>query len=146
MESVIIVGGGIAGISAGIFLQKKGIPSVIYEKNDRPGGVCYSFDEKNFRFDLCCRLLNGIESGWRHKLMLETGAVFPGMKTESSPFEIYQNEGESFRVEWNCASFRKLLNGLCSNEDSRRIDHFFDVQSLTDSFCQHGFAGSKITI
>lgn len=127
MESVIIVGGGIAGISAGIFLQKKGIPSVIYEKNDRPGGVCYSFDEKNFHFDLCCRLLNGIESGWRHKLMLETGAVFPGMKTESSPFEIYQNEGESFRVEWNCASFRKLLNGLCSNEDSRRIDHFFDT-------------------
>ena len=127
MKKIMIIGGGIAGISAGIFLQKKGCATVIYEKNDCPGGVCICPSEKGFHFDLSCRLLNGIKSGRRYGLMCETGAVFPGLATESSLFEIYQNEGEIFRVEWNLRAFRKLLDQLCASEDERRIGQFFET-------------------
>ncbi len=40
MTKIIIIGGGIAGLTAGIFAQKNGFDSVILEKNHTPGGEC----------------------------------------------------------------------------------------------------------
>jgi phytoene desaturase len=40
MNKVIIIGGGIAGLSAGIFAQKNGFQSLILEKNQTLGGEC----------------------------------------------------------------------------------------------------------
>ena len=47
----IILGSGIAGISAGYHLLKKGTPSVIYEKDNDWGGLCGYFTIDGFRFD-----------------------------------------------------------------------------------------------
>ena len=38
MKKVIIVGGGISGMAAGIILQNSGFETEIYEKNPVPGG------------------------------------------------------------------------------------------------------------
>lgn len=127
MKKTVIIGGGIAGLSTGIFLQKQGVPTVIYEKNAQPGGLCLSSGENGFRFDLCCRYINGIKSGRRHKLMTESGALIPNLPVDSSEYEIYENEGEVFRIEWTISAFRKLLSQLCAPEDAGRIDNFFTV-------------------
>jgi len=47
----VILGSGIAGLSAGYHLQKAGEPVVIYEKNDDWGGLCGNFTVDGFRFD-----------------------------------------------------------------------------------------------
>ena len=47
----VILGSGIAGISAGYHLEKSGEPAVIYEKNNDWGGLCGNFSIKGFRFD-----------------------------------------------------------------------------------------------
>ena len=49
--STIILGSGIAGISAGYHLQKKGEKVVIYEKDNDWGGLCGNFTIDGFRFD-----------------------------------------------------------------------------------------------
>ena len=55
MESIlpnnVILGAGIAGISAGYHLKHKGIDSVIYEKDNDWGGLCGNFSIDGFRFD-----------------------------------------------------------------------------------------------
>ena len=55
MESIlpnnVILGAGIAGISAGYHLKQKGIDSVIYEKDKDWGGLCGNFTIDGFRFD-----------------------------------------------------------------------------------------------
>lgn len=55
MESIlpnnVILGAGIAGISAGYHLKQKGIDSVIYEKDNDWGGLCGNFSIDGFRFD-----------------------------------------------------------------------------------------------
>ena len=51
MGKTIILGSGIAGISAGYHLKLKGIDSVIYEKDNDWGGLCGNFTIKGFRFD-----------------------------------------------------------------------------------------------
>lgn len=55
MESIlpnnVILGAGIAGISAGYHLAQKGIDSTIYEKDSDWGGLCGFFEIDGFRFD-----------------------------------------------------------------------------------------------
>lgn len=47
----VILGSGIAGISAGYHLEQKGIDSTIYEKDSDWGGLCGFFEIDGFRFD-----------------------------------------------------------------------------------------------
>lgn len=47
----VILGSGIAGISAGYHLQKAGEEAVIYEKDSDWGGLCGNFTIDGFRFD-----------------------------------------------------------------------------------------------
>lgn len=47
----VILGSGIAGISAGYHLEKSGEKVVIYEKNNDWGGLCGNFTIDGFRFD-----------------------------------------------------------------------------------------------
>jgi protoporphyrinogen oxidase len=47
----VILGSGIAGISAGYHLKKKGVRSIIFEKDNDWGGLCGYFTIDGFRFD-----------------------------------------------------------------------------------------------
>lgn len=53
---IIILGAGIAGLSAAYHLSQKNVPSVIYEKNDYWGGLCHSFTLDGFTFDTAVHL------------------------------------------------------------------------------------------
>ncbi|WP_237416431.1 protoporphyrinogen/coproporphyrinogen oxidase [Helicobacter saguini] len=53
---VVILGAGIAGLSAGYHLKQKGIESVIYEKDSTWGGLCGNFVVDNFLFDKAVHL------------------------------------------------------------------------------------------
>ncbi len=48
---VIVVGGGIAGLTAATYLAKEGHEVLLCEKSDELGGLVSSFDYKGFRFD-----------------------------------------------------------------------------------------------
>ncbi len=54
---VIIVGAGIGGITAGIFLSRKGYNVTIFEKNATPGGRCGNIVRDGHRFDIGATLL-----------------------------------------------------------------------------------------
>lgn len=48
---VIIVGGGVAGLTAAAYLAKAGVSTCLLEQNDQVGGLVNSFDYKGFTFD-----------------------------------------------------------------------------------------------
>lgn len=50
-NKTLILGSGIAGISAGYHLKQHGISSIIYEKDADWGGLCGNFCLQGFRFD-----------------------------------------------------------------------------------------------
>ena len=48
---VVILGGGIAGLSAAFFLRKYGVKNLIIEKNKQLGGLLDNIKIKGFTFD-----------------------------------------------------------------------------------------------
>ncbi len=51
-KKVIIVGGGIGGLSMSCLLAKKGYEVALYEKEERLGGRCNLLEEKGYSFDM----------------------------------------------------------------------------------------------
>ncbi len=58
-KKITIIGGGIAGLSAGCYLQMNGYDTTIYETQNLPGGVCTAWDRKGYTFDGCIHWLIG---------------------------------------------------------------------------------------
>lgn len=63
MKKVIIIGSGIAGLSAGCYLQMNGYESAIYEKHSISGGLCTSWKRNGYTFDGCIHWLLGSAKG-----------------------------------------------------------------------------------
>ncbi|MCQ2521280.1 MAG: FAD-dependent oxidoreductase [Lachnospiraceae bacterium] len=59
MKKILIIGGGIAGLSAGIYAAKAGFQPVIYEKESIPGGCCQAWRRGSYTIDNCMHWLTG---------------------------------------------------------------------------------------
>ncbi len=58
-NKVIIIGAGIAGLSAGCYLQMNGYDTEIYELHSSPGGLCTSWKRQDYTIDGCIHWLVG---------------------------------------------------------------------------------------
>jgi phytoene dehydrogenase-like protein len=75
-KSIIIIGGGIAGLSAGIYARMNGFTADVYEMNSIAGGLCTAWRRKDFTFDGCVHWLTGTSpSSHYYKLWEEIGAI-----------------------------------------------------------------------
>jgi phytoene dehydrogenase-like protein len=59
MTKVLIIGGGVAGLSAGSYLQMNGYDTEIFELNSNAGGLCVSWKRKAYTIDGCVHWLIG---------------------------------------------------------------------------------------
>lgn len=50
-ETLIIIGGGVAGLSAGCYARMNGYKTIIFEMGETPGGLCTSWRRKGYLFD-----------------------------------------------------------------------------------------------
>ena len=64
-SKVIIIGAGIAGLSAGCYLQMNGYNTKIYELHETPGGLCTSWKRKGYTFDGCIHSIGGLNPKFR---------------------------------------------------------------------------------
>ncbi|MCR4649366.1 MAG: NAD(P)/FAD-dependent oxidoreductase [Lachnospiraceae bacterium] len=62
-EKIIIIGGGIAGLTAGIYALNSGFEAEIFEKNAIAGGECIGWNRKGFHIDNCIHWLTGTRKG-----------------------------------------------------------------------------------
>ncbi len=58
-KSLIIIGGGIAGLTVGCYAQMNGFNSEMYEMHNITGGLCTAWQREGFTFDLCVHFLYG---------------------------------------------------------------------------------------
>lgn len=58
-KSVAIIGAGISGLTAGIYLRKAGFKVTILEKHTMPGGLCTYWERKGMHIDGCIHWMTG---------------------------------------------------------------------------------------
>jgi phytoene dehydrogenase-like protein len=75
-KTILVVGGGIAGLAAGCYGQMNGYETHIFELHDKPGGLCTAWKRKDYIFDGCIHWLVGSGAGSSfNRIWQELGAV-----------------------------------------------------------------------
>ena len=110
-KKVIIIGGGIAGLSAGIYSAMNGFDTEILEMHSVAGGQCTAWDRSGYRFDYCLHWLVGTSKGAFHDVWVETNVL--NDKTEVIDHEIhskiYDRERNEFIIYSNIDRWEKYL-------------------------------------
>ena len=125
-KKVIIIGGGVAGLSSAIYLQKNGYQTVVLEKNSTLGGACIGWERKGCYIDGCIHWLVGANpKSPTYKLWEEVGAL-------SNDVEIFNQEdfcvldfadGKKFTMWTDLERLEKDLIAFAP-EDQKQIKKF----------------------
>ncbi len=125
-KSVVIVGAGISGLTAGCYAQMSGFETTVYEANDFPGGLCSSWERNGYIFDTSMRHLTGSSGGPLNKLWRELGVVPKFSFYYHNPALHFESMGKSLSFTNNR---KKLLTDMLaiSPEDTKIIHEFIDL-------------------
>ncbi|MCM1183291.1 MAG: NAD(P)/FAD-dependent oxidoreductase [Roseburia sp.] len=134
MKKVVIVGGGIAGMTAGILLQKAGFQTEIYEKNAIAGGQCTGWKRDGYMIDNCIHWLTGTREGSAlHSLWREIGALGDDVAVYEKPtFFTARLDGETLTFWRDKERTRGELLAL-SPEDAEEINKLMDYVALAET-------------
>jgi phytoene dehydrogenase-like protein len=111
-KSIIIIGSGLGGLSAGIYGQMNGFNTHIYEMHSRAGGQCASWQRSGYTFDACIHHLMGCSPKSKiNKIWSEIGAM---------------------QIEWvypeECVSV--------VSPDGRMFNDYYDLEKLEKHLCE----------
>ena len=121
-KKVVIIGGGVAGLCAGVYAQKCGFEVTVLESHSIAGGVCTSWKRKGYLFEGGMHWLTGsgpkepINAAWRH-----VGALDNSVEIHcAEPFMAYDHAGTPIRIYRDAEETEKHLLAL-SPEDAEEI-------------------------
>lgn len=138
-KRVVIIGAGIAGLSAGCYLQMNGYDTEIFESHNVPGGLCTAWNRKGYTIEGCIHGLLGSE--FTHPLYKHWNELIEMDKLkfiDSDVKHLYLFEdGTKFSQYANLENLRKSMIEIAP-EDKVIVDEFIgDIrkfQSLEMSF------------
>jgi len=124
-KQVIVIGGGIAGLSAGIYAQKCGFDVTILESHSIAGGICTSWKRGGYLFEGGMHWLAGSNKNEAmHKLWRYVGALDDSVAINySEPFVEYDHMGTSICLYRNVEATERHLLEL-SPTDAKEIKKF----------------------
>ncbi|HVN57757.1 MAG TPA: NAD(P)/FAD-dependent oxidoreductase [Bacteroidales bacterium] len=121
-RKIIIIGGGVAGLSAGIYSRLNGFDTEIIEMHSITGGQCTAWERKGYRFDYCLHWLVGTRLGPFNEIWHETGVLNDSVKVIDHEIHtrIYDEEGNEFILYTNLDRWENYLKSIAP-EDSESI-------------------------
>jgi phytoene dehydrogenase-like protein len=101
-KKVIIIGGGIAGLCAGVYLRKSGFETEILEMHTDAGGLATGWNRNGYTFENCIHWLVGSKPGgdlnsiWREvfdidQLQFHEGEEYERLEAEGKTLVIFRN-------------------------------------------------------
>ncbi|MDY3846425.1 MAG: NAD(P)/FAD-dependent oxidoreductase [Eubacteriales bacterium] len=140
----IIIGGGVSGLSAGIFLAKEGIESEIFEKSNEVGGNLTGWDRDGYHIDNCIHWLTGTRKGTSlYKMWEELGVLGDDVDVYQADF-LFSSEGENGEkiTFWRDRDKARAEMLSMSPNDKKEINSFFDaVDAYADTQDSGGIIG-----
>ena len=121
-KKIVIIGGGIAGLSAGIYGKLNGFDTEIIEMHSVTGGQCTAWDRKGYRFDYCLHWLVGTRKGPFNDLWRETNVLNDNVKIIDHEVQtkVFTENGREFILYADLDKWEQYLYKLAP-EDTKRI-------------------------
>lgn len=153
-KKIVIIGAGIAGLSAGCYARMNGYEAEIYESHSLPGGLCTSWKRGGYTIDGCLHWLSGSSPGDSfYKLWEELGAVqgrhminheefYRFTDTSGKTFIAYCDvdrlerhmkeltPADSEQIELLCGFIRKFSKFKSPMNKAYELFNFFDVLKM----------------
>jgi len=130
-KKIAIIGGGVAGLSAGIYAQRLGYDTTVYEKNSVLGGSLSGWYRNGYAIDNCLHWLTGTAEGTPTNTMWrELGIINEETKIVERPYLI-SSETNGVRVTlWRDAERTRREMLEISPEDATEINLFIDCVNV----------------
>ena len=142
MDNIIIIGGGVSGLSAGIFAQKAGFKCRIFEKNSDVGGALAAWERNGFLIDGCIHWLTGTNKNTELFDIWKTLNVCDGENTVYTEYfykSEFENESISFYPDADKTKEEMLKS---SPVDKAEINRFFNAVKAAQSLSNKQIDGA----
>ncbi|MCX6089978.1 MAG: NAD(P)/FAD-dependent oxidoreductase [Candidatus Atribacteria bacterium] len=136
-KSIIIIGAGFGGLSAGIYAQMNGYHTQIFEMHNLPGGLCTAWKHKGYTIDGCIHWLVGSspKSGM-YRYWEEVGIAQGREFVNAEEFMRYEgSDGRTFTLFTNVDKLEKHLLEF-SPQDAKATCQFIQGIRLCLAFDQ----------
>ncbi len=132
-KSVIIIGAGMGGMSAGIYGQMNGYGTQIFEMHTRPGGQCTSWKRKGYTFDPCIHHFFGCKPGSAvNRMWHELGALPRELVSIGECTAVASQDGKTFIDYYDLEKLKETLLKL-SPADSKAIGQYIKAIRAFDN-------------
>jgi phytoene dehydrogenase-like protein len=131
-KNVAIIGAGLAGLSAGICLQRKGIATEIYELAPWAGGQCTAWDRGGYRFDGCVHWMVGTRKGDPiYDMYRDVGALDESTEIYNAPSVRLEMGGGTVEVPFTFDAFRAFLLARAAGDEAEIEKILRDIEVMT---------------
>lgn len=140
-KSILIIGGGIAGLAAGCYARMNGYRAKIFEMHSLPGGLCTAWERKGYVFDGCIHYLFGSGEGQPfNRMWQELGAVQGRQFVHHDEYQRVTDERQTLIVHTDPDRLERHLLDLSPGDEKpirafvRGVRKFasFDLTALYD--------------
>ena len=126
-KKIIIIGGGISGLSAGINAINNGFEPLIIEKNPRLGGLCIGWQRKGYNIDGCIHWITGTRKDTQlHKMWQDIGAFKDEEIFDLPSWGSVEYQGEIVPFYSDISKAEEAWIKI-SPKDKKRIHKFFKM-------------------
>jgi len=133
MKNVVVIGAGIAGLSAAIYAQRSGFQVTLCEQHNITGGNCTSWKRKGYLFEGAIHWLTGSNPKTEmYQLWEETGALNDSVKVHRhDPFQAVEWEGKTIYLYCDINKTAEQFLAI-SPRDKKQISRLVsDVKTLS---------------
>lgn len=134
MKKVMIIGGGISGLSAGIYALQGGFAVELYEKNAMLGGECTGWNRQGYHIDNCIHWLTGCRpEDELYKIWQSIGAIDEETEFYREPYFYMADFGDVKLHLWSDLERARREFLEVAPEDEAELNRLFDSVRLAEA-------------
>ena len=152
MAKILIIGGGVAGLSAGIYARLNGHEAIVCEKHFVAGGNLTGWNRGGYHIDNCIHWLTGTNPASSHyKMWVELGALGDGIEIvqEGSLFSC-DKDGKRVMLPPSLAGLEKQMLDHSKNDEReikrfiRAVDFLQGADNIAGKKCDEGMTFGRL--
>lgn len=143
MANIAIIGGGVAGLSAGIYAQMNGHRATIYERHFKAGGNLTGWDRNGYHIDNCIHWLTGTNPVTKlYRTWKDLGALGDVEMYRAEKLYTFEKDGQHISL---CRDLEQMKQDMLAiaPEDKKEILPF--VKAIRASRWVYGITGKNNT-